>query len=1020
MKSIALVSAGMLALAAIAALAQARTEVFAIVPPLLEVRGAETPVVLREAGIDTVVVGGLAQTTVDLVFFNPNARDLEGHLDFPLRDGQRITGFALDFDGHLRPAVPVEKAKGQQVFEAIERRQVDPALLEQTAGNHFRLRIFPIPAGDTRRVRLTYVEPLSRETAGSKFARASRDGGMGLSLPLDYARGAESVALRIRVQGEGKPVMLGQLGAVAFERRGNAWEAHWKSPALSGGDRDHVVRRAAPFRGGDLRLSVPRRAQPQVHVQLVDGQAHFLAEIPVDDVAVVRALPGRIGLLWDSSGSARKRDVESELAVLDAYFRAAGDIEVSLVRLRDRAEPAQAFRVRGGDWSALRQALRDTVYDGASNLGDWSPRDDIPEYLLFSDGLGNYGAQSFPQLAAGQRLYALHAAGSHADDVRLRAWAEASDGGQSIAIAAPRLADATRALLHERPRLLSEQLPGGAELVRESSLPRDGMFRVAGLLREDRGTLTMRYRQGNGHVETVELPVDGRDALQEGPIGQLWAGYWVDRLSADPDVHRARIRELGGRYRLVTPETSLIVLETVEDYVRYDIAPPEELREAFAELKAEQTEEAAEDRQARIDEVAEAFAEKIAWWNAKPSGVRRRESVPEQADVVAVAAPPPVATPAAPPPPQRVLATPPAPALERRAQDAVATAHAEAAESAALREVTVIGSVVAEPEAESSKEMTLDAVQITASTGKRIGIALQPWEPDSPYARRLREAAPERIYALYLDERDAHADSTAFYLDVADLLFLAGQDALALRVLSNLAELQLENRHILRVLAYRLMQAGQPALAVPLFEQVRRLAPEEPQSFRDLGLAYAAVGQPQQAVDALYEVVTGDWDGRFGGIQLIALAELNDVVVNATQRPDTRRTDPRLLKHLPLDLRVVLAWDSDNSDMDLWVTDPDGEKCYYNNPLTAQGGRLSDDFTGGYGPEEFSLRKAKPGKYTVEANFFGDRQQLVTGATTLQLKLTTGFGTPQAKEQRVTLRLKEQSETVLVGEFQVE
>ena len=68
---------------------------------------------------------------------------------------------------------------------------------------------------------------------------------------------------------------------------------------------------------------------------------------------------------------------------------------------------------------------------------------------------------------------------------------------------------------------------------------------------------------------------------------------------------------------------------------------------------------------------------------------------------------------------------------------------------------------------------------------------------------------------------------------------------------------------------------------------------------------------------------------------------------------------------MPLDLRVVLSWDSDNSDMDLWVTDPNGEKCYYSNNLTYQGGLISDDFTGGYGPEEFVLRDAKPGKYKV-------------------------------------------------------
>ena len=80
---------------------------------------------------------------------------------------------------------------------------------------------------------------------------------------------------------------------------------------------------------------------------------------------------------------------------------------------------------------------------------------------------------------------------------------------------------------------------------------------------------------------------------------------------------------------------------------------------------------------------------------------------------------------------------------------------------------------------------------------------------------------------------------------------------------------------------------------------------------------------------------------------------------------------------------------------------------------------MSRDFTGGYGPEEFSLREAKPGKYKIEANFFGSRQQIVAGATTLQLKLASRFGTHDAKEQMITLRLKGRGETVFVGEFEV-
>ncbi len=178
----------------------------------------------------------------------------------------------------------------------------------------------------------------------------------------------------------------------------------------------------------------------------------------------------------------------------------------------------------------------------------------------------------------------------------------------------------------------------------------------------------------------------------------------------------------------------------------------------------------------------------------------------------------------------------------------------------------------------------------------------------------------------------------------------------------------------------------------------------------------AATGE---AVDALYEVVIRPWHGRFPDVELIALAELKAIVATAGQELDVSRIEARLLKNLPLDVRAVLTWDADNTDIDLWVSDPNGEKADYGHQLTYQGGRMSLDFTGGYGPEEFSLKCAKPGKYKVEAQYYVDRQQSITGPTTLMLKLATKFGLPEQQEKMITLRLKDKREIVWVGEFEV-
>jgi tetratricopeptide (TPR) repeat protein len=937
---------------------------------LVDIAAGAEPIELRRLSIRAELSGGMAETTVRMVFFNPNRRQLEGTLQFPLLDGQQVTAFALDIEGAMRAAVPVAKAHGRAVFEAIERRQVDPALLETTQGNNFKLRIYPISAGATRTVELKYIEPLARN--GRQWA---------YRLPLAYGK-VQDFDLDIKVNDHAgtPPAIRGSLSDIRFERGGSDYHASFTRQQFTP--------------EGTLDIAVDAREQPTVYRQMVDGAAYFVAEIPVASQPIRRPAPRTIGLLWDSSGSGAQRARDAELAELDRYFSALGKADVRLTRLRDRAEAPLVFQVRNGDWSALRRALESTVYDGASALNDWKPQPDVDQYLLFSDGLLNYGAAHAPVLAPHQRLFALNSSVS-ADSARLAGLAE-TNRGELIAIDPQRPGEAARALLFQSAGIEKMAARGASDLVAQSHTARDGMLRVAGRLLATPGQqLVLSVSTGAG-AQDITIPLDS--IASDHPLaGTLWASWRLRQLEADYEMHRAEIGRIGRQFRIPTRETSLIVLDRLDDYVRNDIEPPPELKAAFDKLRTVRGQSLALVRTKHFETVLRLFEQRVSWWNTnftmhKPKPKRADDfSLGETAREQArnPAAQPRAAEPLA-------YAPPPPPA-------------APAASAELARSVSVAGR-------RSSQSAKAQAGEAPAAN---IGMALKKWVANAPYIDRLRAAPADRVYALYLDEKPGYANSSAFFLDVADILIDKGQRDLALRVLSNLAEMDLDNRAVLRILGYRLLQAGAPQLAVPVFEKVLRLAQEEPQSFRDLGLAQAAAGLPQLAIDNLYEVVLRPWDGRFPEIETIAITEINAIIAAARAPLDTSRIDPRLLQNLPLDLRVVLAWDADNADMDLWVTDPDKELGNYANPLTAQGGKMSRDFTRGYGPEEFSLRRARAGKYRIEANYYGNQQQVLAGATTLQVKLFTGFGTARQKEQVITLRLKDKGETVYVGEFEV-
>ena len=213
------------------------------------------------------------------------------------------------------------------------------------------------------------------------------------------------------------------------------------------------------------------------------------------------------------------------------------------------------------------------------------------------------------------------------------------------------------------------------------------------------------------------------------------------------------------------------------------------------------------------------------------------------------------------------------------------------------------------------------------------------------------------------------------------------------------------------------------------FEQVLDLRPDEPQSYRDLALTLArraeeaakrapdAIRQDYaRAIDLFVRVILTRWDNRFPEIEVIALEEVNRIIPKAKAAGVSEiPLDPRLIKLLDVDIRIVMTWHADNTDIDLWVTEPSGEKAFYSHNRTTIGGLVSRDFTGGYGPEEYLIRRAAHGMYKVEANYYGSRATRLLGAVTVQADVFTNYGRENEQRKSLTLRLKEARETVAIG-----
>ena len=101
----------------------------------------ESPMQTREMTVHARIRGLHAEVETTLVFHNPNPRQLEGELLFPLPDGAAVSGYALDVNGLLVDGVIVKKEKARVAFETETRTRVDPGIVEHVKGNVYRTRI---------------------------------------------------------------------------------------------------------------------------------------------------------------------------------------------------------------------------------------------------------------------------------------------------------------------------------------------------------------------------------------------------------------------------------------------------------------------------------------------------------------------------------------------------------------------------------------------------------------------------------------------------------------------------------------------------------------------------------------------------------------------------------------------------------------------------------------------------------------------------------------------------------------
>lgn len=925
--------------------------VFSQIPTLDVENLKKHPVILQEAKIETKILGNLATTTAIYTFYNPGDRILEGKLTIPLPEGVSISGYALDINGKLRDAVPVPKERAKEVFESIEKRNIDPGIIEKVAGNNFRTRIYPIPVQGSRTIKITYHQELKNSASDYhyflSFANAVRIPKFNLKVLVNESL----ITPKITENAD---------GSFAFQKQGNQWVAEISKENFTPNE--------------SLKIAIPKANQSSsVLLQKAsDDKFYFAASVSMDFPVKEKPKSNKIAIIWDNSFSGSKRDHQKELDFLTAFFSSNKDVSVSLVLLNNILEKTEEFTISGGNWSALKNRIVDLKYDGGTDFGALKEIPGVEEYLLFSDGISNFGDLT---LKFKKPLNSI--VSTPTSDFNLLKLLASQSGGNFINLNELDTQSALKTYKKLPVKFLGfKENANVQELYPNIGTAVNEPVNIFGISSSNLGKLTALFSVGN---KNFEIPVDFNTAVrvENWPIAQFWAQRKINDLELNSTQNRDEIRNLSEQFGVVSKNTSLIVLDDVNDYVRYSITPPQELLSEYNKIVSRNKKEILERRKNLLSKSFDITRELTAWWNTefKPTEKKQYPKISKQ--MVSESA------------------------NKNQSSDSVTASYN--AESAAER-------VAAPAEAKAKGKITLVDV-----------------ESKEEYMKDFQNLeSSELIYQKYLENRSKYEKLVTYYFDISKLLFKKGDKALSLRVLSTLAELDLENEELYKTIYYLLKQRGNYEKELWITQKILEWRPFDSQSHRDYALALIDNKKPQEALNVyksmLYQEYTDEISVRDNGIEEILIMEINNIL-SQNKNVDASKIDNRLKANLPIDIRVVINWNKDNTDIDLWITDPRGEDCSYSHKSTEIGGRLSNDFTQGFGPEQFLLKKAIKGKYKIKTNFFGERQNILSGPATVMAEVYLYYSDGRQERkiavfQSQKVNKRESDSKILIGEFE--
>ena len=559
---------------------------------ITKVDGRDVPLTIGSHKVKVEIRDQIARTTIEESFVNRTRRRLEGIFHFPLPQDASISGFGMWIGGELVEADVVEKQRAREIYETILRERRDPGLLEWTGGNIFKARVFPIEPHSEKRIKIVYTQVLPLRANQYRYSYALRSELLQKTplreLSIDVL--VNSALPLKRVDSPTHPVRIEQTersASIQFSAQEYSPTRDFELVCEIDGRTSDVV--TIPHRRGDDGYFMIQLMPPSV-------EGNWQREVLPDGE------PLEVLLVCDTSGSMDKANRKTQAEFVASVLSSLGPDDRFNVAVCDAdcrwlfkkpVSPADENVEEARTWLDDRVSLGWTDLD--ATFESIQKRAGKKSHVVYvGDGVvsaRDVNAQDFA--ARVRRLYGkksrgtFHAVstGSSFESVVLKAIASLGRGsvrsigsGQTaMSIALELLNEMAQPGLRELnvqfrgvqvaavyPKELPNLAAGTQQILIGRYLPtgkdQSGEIVVTGT----RGGETVQY--------SATIPL--KDAEQGNSfIPRLWARAHLDQLlqQGRSQFIKDEIIALSEEFHIITPYTSLLVLETDEDRERFGV-----------------------------------------------------------------------------------------------------------------------------------------------------------------------------------------------------------------------------------------------------------------------------------------------------------------------------------------------------------------------------------------------------------------------------------------------------------------